>query len=61
MKVMIRDKQAEKMAWAEQERLGLECPYAVPNYIAFNAFSCYREVETQDLFFDENGNLGRQS
>ncbi|KKL45242.1 hypothetical protein LCGC14_2357630 [marine sediment metagenome] len=62
MKLNVRDKQAERKAWEEQDQLAFNCmakpfPNNIPNFIPFVDISCYREIETEKLYFDKSGSL----
>lgn len=62
MIIRIYDKQRTLKAEQEQDVKLAECaakpyPYNVPNFQPFVSMSYYREVDTQNLYFDENGVL----
>lgn len=62
MRIRVKDYNAEKKAWDRQQSQLDECylkpyPFNVPNFLPFTNISCYREIDTEDIFFDENGDI----
>ena len=60
MKIHIKDKPAIRGEMQEQDRkLGIAnsrpFPYNVTDFQIFTNITCYREIDTENLYFDEEG------
>ncbi len=53
MKILVWDRQERKNLIDKQQH-GLDS-CVVPDFQMFTGFSCYKEVDTEHLYFDEEG------